>query len=362
MSKLVGTLRDRNIYEAFVQNNDAIGLITVRDLLNVRDIESTKIASAMHRVPKLRADSRVQEAAQIMFDYRIRSVPIVDNKNNVTGQVTSFSIIEKMVGHNSAQNIRAENIMTPGPITLERSDEAAKARTIMLRRRIDHLPLLDQAKLMGIVTSSNLLFNLWPPESAQKGAIGAEKQNRFEYPVENVADTDVVTSGVADTLPKVFSNIKSLSATYSLVTLWDELQGIITYRDFMKLLEDERRTKLDIPLYIVGLPEDPFEAEATRAKFTREVTQLRKSFPEIEEARSIIKTSKQTGARNRYEVQVMIKTPTKVHSYRDSGYELPDIYDSITNWMKKLLAASDSRPKRRRTRVDPGVPVEPELA
>jgi CBS domain-containing protein len=361
-TKVIGLLRDKDLYEVFVQTKDSVGLVTVRDLLNVRDTTDTKLVSVMHRIPKITENSQVQDAAQIMLDYRIRAVPVVDEKNNIQGQISCSAIVERVVKDNSAQKVTTKKIMTSNPITLEKNDQASKARNIMLRRRIDHLPVVDASMTKrlpkGVVTSSRLLFNLWPPESIGKGALGAEKQNRFDYPVGRVIDSEPSLSNISDTLPSLFSRMKKLSKSYSLVTLWDELQGIVTYRDFMKLLEDEERggKQFDIPLYIVGLPGDPFEAEATRAKFMREVTVLRRSFPEIEEARSVIKTSKQGGAtRNRYEVQVSITTPKKVYSYRASGYELPDIYDFITDWMKKLLARSETKRKTRRARVDPGV-------
>jgi hypothetical protein len=59
------------------------------------------------------------------------------------------------------------------------------------------------------------------------------------------------------------------------VTQWEELQGIATHRDFMTLLAAPK-PESDVPIFMVGLPDDPFEAEATKSKFRRTVNQLRR--------------------------------------------------------------------------------------
>ena len=94
----------------------------------------------------------------------------------------------------------------------------------------------------------------------------------------------------------------------------------------------------EFPVFIVGLPEDPFEAEATKAKFKRVVNQLYRVFPDILEARSVIKSKFKAGRdRGRYEVTVQIRTPVDSFSYSDEGWELAAVYDLITDRLKRLM-------------------------
>jgi ribosome-associated translation inhibitor RaiA len=136
--------------------------------------------------------------------------------------------------------------------------------------------------------------------------------------------------------------------TCVLVTQWEELQEIATQRDFMTLLA-ETEPEPEVPVFMVGLPEDPFEAEATKTKFKRTINQLHRSFPDILEARSVIKSkfTKPGKERGRYEVTVHIKTPRNSYSYSEGGWELPVIYDLITDRLKRLLTQKQTR---RRTR------------
>jgi hypothetical protein len=87
---------------------------------------------------------------------------------------------------------------------------------------------------------------------------------------------------------------------------------MITFRDFVKLLVPLERSV--VPAYIVGLPDDPFEAEVAKSKFLRVVNNLGKAFPKLQEVRSTVKTSRILGDehRLRYEVNVTIKMPERV--------------------------------------------------
>ena len=132
--------------------------------------------------------------------------------------------------------------------------------------------------------------------------------------------------------------------TYYIVHHWREIQGIVTYRDFVVFLAEPE--KLDIPAYIVGLPDDPFEAQLARIKFMRNAKALRKSFPKIEEIRSIIKTKDVSGSRCRYEVNVLIRAAGERYIYSQEGWELPSIFDLITDKMMRLLTKKRKKWRR----------------
>ena len=66
--------------------------------------------------------------------------------------------------------------MTPDPITADSSDTAAKARSVMMRRKIDQLPILEVKKLVGVITSDAIVFSMLLPvvERENKGACERE--------------------------------------------------------------------------------------------------------------------------------------------------------------------------------------------
>ena len=103
---------------------------------------------------------------------------------------------------------------------------------------------------------------------------------------------------------------------------------------------------------MIGLPEDPFEAEAARDKFTRVVSILQRKFPDMLEARAIIKAGITNAPRRKYNVRIFISTPVERYNYTAFGYELPDVFDQIVPWSKSILKRHVSR--RQRVRADAG--------
>ncbi len=67
----------------------------------------------------------------------------------------------------------------------------------------------------------------------------------------------------------------------------------MTCTDCVKLLAEPAEASL--PISIVGLSEDPFEAEAAKRKSETVVKQLARSLPDLLEARSVIKASERAG-------------------------------------------------------------------
>ncbi len=343
ISKVIGLLREWDAYQVFIQQEDKVGMISIRDILNVDNTSTQKVESIVTHIPKLEPSDRVERAADIMEKYRIRALPIFENRE-ITGQITAQGIV-KALDRNELRNYKINTIMTGDPIILSASDPATKARSIMIQKRIDQIPVVGDGKLVGIVTSSDIIYRIIPPERVGVGTIGVPKQNQLDYAVTRLMDTDPITCGVEDKISDVLDTIQKRRSTYAIGLLWSEVQGIVTYRDFLKLAV-AKKDMLEVPMYIVGLPEDPFEAEATREKFRNTVSALKKAFPDITEARSVIKTKEIRSDRRRYEVSIFITTPTETHSYTEGGYDLPSIYDVLVERMKRLLPQRQLRMKR----------------
>lgn len=344
ISKVVGLLRDRGAYEVFIDGSIA-GIVTTRDLLNVSNPTTTKLSTLMIHAPKLSRNTTIQEAARIMMEHRIRALPILEGER-VVGQVNILGIISAM--RENLPSLSADKIMTPHPITLEERDKISKARNLMRRRRIDHLPILSSGKLSGILTSTQLIAYLVPAEGVGKEAMLPEIGRRTAVEVGSIMDRNPLTCKPDQDLRSIVSKIVERRSTYSLVTLWEEVQGIITLRDFMKLIVPPTPESA-FPVYIVGLPDDPFEAETAKSKFIKSVSLLRRSFPNILEARSTIKTKDIGGERRRYEVRVLIKTPRRSFNYIESGYDLANVYDTLSDRVKRVMAQKPSRRGRAKT-------------
>ena len=97
------------------------------------------------------------------------------------------------------------------------------------------------------------------------------------------------------------------------------------------------------PYYIVGLPEEPIEADEAKMKFEKLSTELCKVYPFIEEIRAVVKSKKPGKTHARYEVSVEVYTPKDRHAFSGSGYNIAKVFDSMGPKMKRLLSSRQSR-------------------
>lgn len=341
--RAIGLLKKMGAYELFVvEKGEVKGLLTIRDVLKATSIASSKISSLITRVPHLSRNDTVSAAARIMTEHRVRAVPIMED-GKLAGQIAASSICDRILQERKL-NVKSSALMTSDPIFLREDDSVAKARTVMTQKSIDHIPVLRERKIAGMITSEAIVFRMAPSESITPESIASEKQARLDVSVTGLMVEPVISAPDVDVC-QVIEEMRRRGTAYSLVALWGELQGIITYRDCVKLLTES--TEPSLPISIVGLPEDPFEAEAAKRKFETVVRRLTRSLPDLLEARSVIKTSERAGQRHRYEVEVELITPRKTTSFSASGWSLPEVFDELSDRMKRVTTKKRGPRKER---------------
>jgi CBS domain-containing protein/ribosome-associated translation inhibitor RaiA len=359
VSKVISSLIERNLYESFTTVDKKICIINIRNLLNIRNITSRKSSTIAKTIPFLYPDSKIANAAHLMNYYRLRSLPIVNKDNKIIGQINAKSIIkqinelgsEKSQIHTKdsfaflSQKILGKDIMTSKPFVIGSNDNVSTARNIMIKYRIDHIPVINEDNnnsLIGMITSNHVIQYLLPSERIEKGSIGIHQKNiRLNFPVKGIMSKNVVVSNIGDDILKIISLMIDTHSTYVVLQSVKEIQGIITFGDILTLLKE--RIQYELPCYIIGLPEDPIEAEMTKTKFIGVVKILKKIFPEIEEARCRIKIKNIRGKRNRYEVSVNIITTAEIYSYTGTGWDLPILMDQLSDGLKRKVIREQNK-------------------
>ena len=346
-TQLVGLLKNQNAYGSFVVTDGRIGVVTLQELLTVAHPETTKCQSLLIHPPLLSPDTKVVEAVGLMRLHKLRLIPVVKG-NEILGSITVEGITDKLSSASGLNRFSAKNIMTLTPITVFDTDSAAKARKFMVNKKIDHLPVLDkQMKLVGLLSSAHLVFSLLiPKESQEMGAVGSDKQRLLRSEIRGLMNREPILVSLEENAEKIVKRMISEEKTAVLVSLWDEVQGIITQKDIANLLLQFREEK-PLPLYIIGLPDDPFEAELARSKATRMVSDLTSIYSYIEEIAIRVKTQRSLGKRRLYEVDVRISTPRQFYTFSETGWDLPAVFDELRDRVMRKLKTQKKKDKRK---------------
>lgn len=140
----------------------------------------------------LSKDHTLAEAKETMAKYKISGLPVVDAENTLIGIITN-----RDVKYQENLDMKVEEIMTKeNLITSDKDTNLEKAKEILLKSRIEKLPIVDKNnKLVGLITIKDI-------------------DNQLEYPNANKDENGrlIVGAGVGvgeDTLDRIEALVKA---------------------------------------------------------------------------------------------------------------------------------------------------------
>lgn len=103
-----------------------------------------------------RPDATTGEAAELMTRERVSSLLVVED-GRLAGILTDRDLRSRCVAQGRDAATRLEEVMTPEPYTIASSASAFEALLAMSRLRVHHLPVVDEGRLAGLVSTQDLL-------------------------------------------------------------------------------------------------------------------------------------------------------------------------------------------------------------
>ncbi len=342
LSSVINKITRNKAYDVFCISGKTTLSTHILSLLNAKNITSMKVEPFLSPVPYVSPNDSIQKVSHIMTHYRTREVPVV-SKNKIIGVVTAKQIL-KLLSSKDNKWIKVHLIYTKNPITVTADQPLSSAKRIMISKKIDHLPVINKGKIKQVLTSSHIIEAIIPRESLGRFSRGANRVHKLESRIGNIGSTRIPQCSPNDDLNKILKLMLKTDTTCCLVNLWDNLQGIITFRDILDLLAS--KIEAQIPLFIIGMPEDQRDANLISSKFKKTLKRLQQTYLEIQEARVSIKKQRSGGKREgKFEVTIMISTSHHAPLiYKSLGFDLSEVLEDLS---QKLLRNLSKRAKHR---------------
>lgn len=103
----------------------------------------------------------VADAATIMRDRGVGSVIVVDGGKAV-GILTERDVVTKVAAEDRrASSLKVEDVMTSPVVSVHPHEDVEEAARRMSQRRIRRLPVVQDGKLLGVITENDIL-RAWP--------------------------------------------------------------------------------------------------------------------------------------------------------------------------------------------------------
>ena len=235
--------RKHNVSRLPVTNNKELaGIISERDIAN--KLGSSKYenmpASRLHVSSVMVKDvitvpqsMQLGEVAKIMLEKGIGSVPVMDG-DDMVGIVSKADFVTLANGI-AFDKISVKEVMCKNVVSVSPTERIVHARRQMLEAHIGRLPVVDDEKLVGMVTSKDLMrafieFRKSVPEKYQKSQIK-------DLLVEDIMSSNPVFVSKDMSITEISNIIMETGFNGLPVVEDDKVVGIITQTDILRLIE-----------------------------------------------------------------------------------------------------------------------------
>lgn len=150
--------------------------------MRVRDLMTRDVAT-------IEASESCQEAVGRMVGRRIRHLPVVDRAGALVGILTERDLrhhlfeprVLKKIGAVSVDSllraVRVEDVMSSPVVTAAPDDELEVAAHTMLEDKVGSLPVVEDGRVVGIITETDLR-RISAPKSAARSAPRSSSRSR----------------------------------------------------------------------------------------------------------------------------------------------------------------------------------------
>lgn len=137
--------------------------------------------------------SDVQQLARKMLTYDVGSVIITDKKQPV-GIVTERDIVRKIISKNlKPDDVSIKKLMTTPLVTIPATEDVTDTMHKMVKLEIRRLPVVENAKLVGIVTDTDLIAI-----SAEMGSIFSDLIKMHREKVFSMETPQKISRGICE--------------------------------------------------------------------------------------------------------------------------------------------------------------------
>jgi CBS domain-containing protein len=169
------------------------------------------------------------EAARIMLEREIGSLPVVDESGDVVGLVTRWEVAQLAT---YLHDVRAVDVMVTAPVTLKTGNRVLHARQVLLQYGLIFVPVVDdEGRPVGYVTVDEVADAFIAIHDV------AERYRRVR--VENLLVDDIMrlrppVVEPSDTLPRIYEAITARRSKGAVVVREGRVVGMVTLVELMK--------------------------------------------------------------------------------------------------------------------------------
>mgnify|MGYP006270165855 CR=1 FL=1 len=113
-----------------------------------------------NKIFSVRSSDPVEKVLLLMRDNRVRSILVMDDDVLVGIVSQGDCAIKVLLPNNNPKQVIVSKIMTPNPLTVSSSNSLEECMAIMVHKHIRHLPVVENQKVVGIISVGDIVKNI----------------------------------------------------------------------------------------------------------------------------------------------------------------------------------------------------------
>ncbi len=233
-----------------VENEKLVGIVTRRGLLRIDfstligaegrgeiDLKDEVVGHIMTSAPiTTPQNAAMPKAARSMMENKITALPVMDERGELVGILTVSDVFRAILAElpELKQDIRVRDYMTREVVTIDPQTSLLETHRLMGTKRLRALPVLDEGRLVGIVTRTDVM-------SADPSRLASRFNQEISLkiltqPVEKLISCDLITIRPEEPIESA-ARLLLENKIHSLPVVDEagELVGILTESDLFRM-------------------------------------------------------------------------------------------------------------------------------
>ena len=128
---------------------------------------SKLLSKKNNTIYSVRSTDAVEKVLMLMRDHRVRAILVIDD-GNLMGIVSQGDCaIKVLLPQSNPKEVAVSKIMTANPLAVNLSNSLDECMAIMVHKHIRHLPVLEQNKVVGVISIGDLVKNIIELQGSQ---------------------------------------------------------------------------------------------------------------------------------------------------------------------------------------------------
>ncbi|OPX77008.1 MAG: Inosine-5'-monophosphate dehydrogenase [Methanosaeta sp. PtaB.Bin039] len=197
---------------------------------DIREIMNPKVIS-------IEDSSSLEDAVRLMYEKNVGGLPIVDEKGRIKAIITEEDFVAMTAGRRTGMTVQdymsRQVVSTPAQMSIE------KTTKMIVQKGFRRLPIIQDGILIGIITASDIMKYMGSGEAFKK-IITGDVRDVMEQPIKTLVRKALITTEPRMELGEAAQQMVEKDIGSLPVMEGGSMAGIITERDFLRALAEER--------------------------------------------------------------------------------------------------------------------------